>query len=248
MDKFQIISDIHIERFYPNVPDWKNIINKEAETLVLAGDIGHLEYFEQYYEFVKSLSENFEKIIIVPGNHEFYSKTISYENLFTRLENLEKLENVIILTNKKLDLNDEWVLYGTILWSYIPEPCRIKELNIFSNENVSSITWHNREHLNCVYELEKFFNENNKNGNKKVIVVSHYPPILYNTIRCNLYTEKLRFYYASNLERLLSPENMKIWIYGHTHKNTSFLKNDVLLLSNQYRGYNSDKSKIVYLE
>jgi len=55
MDLIQVCSDIHFERGDLTKDDFKNIIQKNAEILVLAGDIGD-PFTDIYLEFINYCS------------------------------------------------------------------------------------------------------------------------------------------------------------------------------------------------
>ena len=60
------ISDLHLE-FRDEYFD----INNEADILILSGDIGN-PYEDIYINFLIKISNNFDKIILITGNHEYY--------------------------------------------------------------------------------------------------------------------------------------------------------------------------------
>lgn len=79
--KIQLCSDLHLDQinFYSN----ENLVYPEGDVLVLAGDICHVCEIEKHSNFFKYLDDNFQYIVYVPGNHEFYNdswKTIGEHN------------------------------------------------------------------------------------------------------------------------------------------------------------------------
>ena len=85
---FQIASDIHIEKLYPSTPKITDFINPvdEAQTLILAGDIGSAYQVVPLRIFFLSCKEHFENVIFVPGNNEYYEREGFTPKLFPALE------------------------------------------------------------------------------------------------------------------------------------------------------------------
>lgn len=246
---FQLISDIHIEREYPSFPDWKHFIYKRCENIILAGDIGHLELFDQYSYFIKSVCESFEKVYLVPGNHEFYSKKYNITYLMSQLEKL-KIENhnLIILNNNYVDLPGDIRLYGSTLWCHIPEECRTRTLDIISEDNSPvDATWLNREHYKSLYNLEKNI-INARNDAKRLVVVTHYAPSML-CVQPRHLLDNTKFYYANNLDRLLTKENIYSYLFGHTHHNVDYINHEnTRLVTNQFRAPNYNRKKMISIK
>ena len=127
MLKLQIISDAHLE-FRRNPAFFK----PSAPILCLLGDIcacGTLSGFRIFVNFLKFASPQFEKIIHVAGNHEYYATTKNnkkieqtYEGINVRLANLKKMfPNYIFMSNNvfKLRVGKELVyVIGTTLYAF----------------------------------------------------------------------------------------------------------------------------------
>jgi hypothetical protein len=242
---FHIVSDIHIERDYPQVPKWDKIINKRCENIILAGDIGHLELFEQYSSFIFDICSNFKNVILVPGNHEFYSEKYDFEFLYKLLLKLKNIcHNLIILDNNYIDLDGNIRLYGTTLWCNIPYRNLEKNVPILCNNNKIDNNWLNQKNQECIIKIQQNIKKA-QNDNKRLIIISHYSPSLENlnpkNFECNI-----RFYYFCNLEYLFNRTNVYTWIYGHTHYNKDYYSaNNTRILSNQYRAKNYNRNKII---
>lgn len=231
---FQIVSDIHIERDYPYVPDFRQIIKKSSDNLILAGDIGRLEYTDQYFEFLKSLSFEFKNLYLIPGNNEFYSKKYDYSYLSMILLQFENsIANLKVLDNKYIDIENTNIrIFGSTLWSYIPENKRQLHLPIKIDDKSASPTWMNRQHFQSLYILENTIE--NLPVNKELIVVTHYAPTFKGCISEKYKTnDALNCYYHSNLERFFH-EKINTWIFGHTHTNCDYINGNVRIMSNQY--------------
>jgi predicted phosphodiesterase len=242
---FHIISDIHIERDYPNIPKLDKIINKRCDNIILAGDIGHLELFEQYNLFIYEICSTFKNVILIPGNHEFYSEKYNYETLYNLLMSLKKIhKNLIILDNNYIDIDGNIRLYGTTLWCNIPYIKNEKELPILSNNKIIDNNWLNEKNKDCINNIHNIINKS-KNDNKKLIIISHYSPTL-NNINPKNFNCINRFYYFCELEHLFNKNDIYTWIYGHTHYNKDYFSpNNTRIISNQYRAKNFNKNKMI---
>jgi len=119
--KFQLISDIHLER-YDELPIIETFLIPSAPNLVLAGDICFILH-KNYVPFFEKISNMFDNIYYVFGNHEYY---INKNNggieghTFDTLEELafqklKHLKNVFIMNNKSIVI-DDLVIIGTPLW------------------------------------------------------------------------------------------------------------------------------------
>ena len=179
--QFQVISGIHIDKYYPYVPDFNNFINPSSDNLILAGDIGKIEYTDQYYKFIQSLSKHFKNVYLIPGSYEYFSETIDYSCLKNILIGFEKsIPNLTVLIDKWIDIEDSNIrLYGTTFWEYIPslydcEPVYIRENGFFSYHLI------NKEHFSSVYSLKHVINMTETENetlqkNIKLVVVSYFP-------------------------------------------------------------------------
>jgi predicted phosphodiesterase len=220
--KYQLASDLHIE--YLENPKASDFIKKNADILVLAGDIGSLYKINQLETFLKELNE-FEKILYIPGNHEFYMirdvKPKPFNHLLKDLFDLEKRIPNLIVMNCNSVIIDDIEFLGCTLWSNLAQ-------NFFPKYRVriygfTNIVYQQQYDKNLQW-LKKTLNTSTV---KDRVVITHYPP-LHLTDR-----DKFPYLYSNNLEHLIKLSNMLVWNFGHIHVNHMFTKNDVLLVTNQ---------------
>lgn len=220
--KYQLASDLHIE--YLESPRASDFIKKTANTLVLAGDIGSLYKIEQLETFLKELSD-FEKILYIPGNHEFYMiKGITpkpFNSLLRDLFDLEtRIPNLIVLNCSSIVIDDIEFL-GCTLWSNLGD-------NFFPKYRVRIYGFNNLVYQQQYEKNLQWLKKNLTNTSiKNRVVVTHYPPIDITT------RSKFAYLYSNSLEYLLKPKNMVVWNFGHLHVNHMLSKNKVLLITNQ---------------
>ena len=129
---FQYISDIHLEHY--KIDEIIKLVPKcISKYLILAGDIGYPQK-PQYKEYLKLVSQIWEKVFVVAGNHEYYQiDNINNDQVYNEIktkDEIDKLiydittefENVYFLQNSKieLDIDDQkFVILGTTLFSNV---------------------------------------------------------------------------------------------------------------------------------
>lgn len=263
---FQVYSDLHIEfdKIYPN-------IKKEAEILILAGNIGKLSH-KPFRNFLEYISKTWEYVIYVLGNHEFYH---SKKSIHTLKEEYNiyinyNFKNIFLLDNDYIFLNN-YLIFGSTFWSYYNKsfPDNIinctKKIKMKNEENLCvpiGRDYYNTLHMNDKKELFSNLSKITKNittnidsipisNDTKIIIVTHYP--LYNKYVSNpLYdSKKYNSLFQNNkvkellqLKSVFFPQNNLICISGHTHYSFDFYHKNIRFISNQ-RGYNYEyKSKL----
>eukprot|EP01084_Bolivina_argentea_P215966 366790_1 len=110
----QIASDIHLE--FPNVYQRMKRIRANAPILALLGDIGYPST-NVYQIFIEEMSKIFKYVLIIAGNHEYYSNEI-YETHSILRQIDAQYKNVIFLQKQSIEL-DEFPgikILGCTLW------------------------------------------------------------------------------------------------------------------------------------
>src|SRR5208337_1673224 len=125
--QFFICSDLHIEKTYPTVPKVKEIFKgvDPNSRLILNGDVGRLEYWEQYISFISACCSYFQSVFLVLGNHEYYVQSdvgLGMDELLSKIKTLTLLhDNLQILDNSYIVLSHErLVIFGSTFWSFYP--------------------------------------------------------------------------------------------------------------------------------
>lgn len=225
--KFQILSDLHLEL--------KKEVNfelkKTAPNIILAGDIGN-PFSNIYSEFIDFLANNYNLVILITGNHEYYLNDITEtNNKITEL--VSKYTNVHFLNNS-VYINDEEniKIIGTTLWSYISLDeyyAAFKYINDYKN-----IRYNNTQlapyNTNDFYEKNKKFIMDNIDNKYKNIVVTHYLPT-YKLIHDKYISHPLNCCFASNLDDIIKPP-INLWVCGHSHQFNEIEINNVKCVLN----------------
>lgn len=228
--KLQYISDIHLE--YRTKMD---TIQPIGEHLALLGDIGN-PYKQNYIEFLRYCSSNWNKVFLLSGNHEYWQENNDYTDVDIRIRDIVTMfDNVFFLNNDKYELGNYTIL-GTTLWSRInKEPTHKMGDDLYIKSSSVPIQF---EELNGLFENSKKWLEDNIGKSKKqVIVLTHHLP----TYRLIIDRYKTPFYakyqdrFASNLDYLIN-DPVKYWLCGHSHSNNEIKINGIMCGINAY-GY-----------
>lgn len=232
--KIQYMSDLHME-FKDNL-DYinSNDFDVTGDVLVLAGDTLYLQNnFMPRMKFWSWASKNFCKVMIIPGNHDFYGngdvakRGDSWQNLFR--------ENIGYYYNKVVRIDDvDFVL--TTLWSMISPQDEYfvwRGLNDFRqimyNGHRITIEDYNMEHQKCLSFLKHAVEESTA---KHIVVVSHHLPT--NAVVAPQHKNSfLNSAFSTELGSYIADSRIDIWIYGHSHTNIDTIIGNTRIVSNQ---------------
>ncbi len=228
----QIASDLHLDQLSSSFK-YKELIVPVSDILVLCGDICHIVTLNKYKDFFDYLNKNFQYIIYVPGNHEFYNKkSMKIDELTKTIKEFLKNYNKFIYLDNQSVLIEDILFTGSCLWckpNVNPPPwfhidITKEEINNMNNESIN--------YLEKVSSLKY----------EKHIIITHYPPIYLRNL--NKYTEYDDYYINQNIELDHYP---KYWFFGHTHKNFYKTINNTTYISNQRKDKQFKKSFIITL-
>lgn len=236
-------SDLHINKYYPHFPSVKDLFDTNdkfiADICILIGDITHFEVIKFYKKFLQYLSPYFSLLIVVPGNHEYYcngTKKHSMKELDQASQMLTRdIKNLEILNNKYIDIGDVRI-FGSILWSYLPHTTPYRKLPIY-NDNYEMLT---RNEFNILNYSAKMSLENcirqTKTDGKELIIATHYSPTfdMYEVDDNNETKDHMNYWYCNSMDDIINEDNVKVWLFGHTH--TPYRKNinGTIVMSNPY--------------
>jgi len=209
------MSDLHLE-FGEPVPQ------VEGELLVLAGDIGLIKQPVMLYTFIERMSKNFDNVLYVPGNHEYYHDRYSpdvLKNMFI------PLTNVHVMNNDNITI-DGIKFVGATLWTDETNPGILKQLNdfhIIKGLNVYNAPTFHRDSLNYI-----------KESNADVVITHHAPS--FQSVAAIFRNSEINSCFASELDT----GNAKLWIHGHMHNHSDYIKGDTRIVCNP-RGYPNEQ-------
>lgn len=219
----QVLSNLHLE--LNDIINFENIITPCADMLVLLGDIGcptqtSLGYFLQW------CSLNYEYVIYVPGNTEYYSLTGEFDmNVINEsLSKIcEKFQNVYYLNNDTLLVDDKYMFIGSTLWSDTPVQ-EIADLSDFKYIYKSPNQLITHDDICELYRNNKKWVEHQialaNNDALVPIVLTHHQS----------FVKQYTYRRSSNV---IQPSMIKLWCTANA-PNTHSYHDGYLLYSNRY--------------
>lgn len=243
--KIQICSDLHLE--FSENRKWlkENPLQPNAEILIIAGDTYYLNRNYSKLDFIKRVSNEFESVFLIPGNHEYYEE-FDVSTALSSFE-LDIKDNVKLLNNKSIEIEGIKFIFSTF-WSLI-------EKNIVSVMNgmvdFRRIKFQDEKfHINHFNELHnnafEFVSKEVQENKKKVVITHHLP-----SNKCNVEEFKnspLNEAFCVERSNFISNNEIDFWVYGHSHRNKSeFSIANTKMVTNQfgYVGWNEHK-RFVY--
>jgi len=233
--KIQYASDLHLEFGTNSVYLRNNPLKSVGNILVLAGDIGYLkDEMYQKHPFWNWASDNFEQVIVIPGNHELYNHfdiNDLHESWCLKIR-----DNVRCVYNSIIHLDDDTDLIASTLWSEIHAgdayhtEQRVSDFHWIRNGQFR-LTWErfNYEHRRCREFIE---NSIEKSNAKNLIVVTHHVPSLQ-LISDEFASSPINGAFTAELGNLIGNSRIKYWIYGHSHRNIDKVIGNTHCVSNQ---------------
>ena len=233
--KIQYASDLHLE-FSANTA-WlrEHPLKVAGEVLVLAGDIGvlgHASYTA--HPFWDWASEQYQQVIVLPGNHEFY---LNYD-LDTMVDGwqLEIRPNVHCRYNAVVPLADGIDLIVTTLWAKIgklhagmTERCVTDFRRIMHGGRCLDTGHFNTEHERCFRFLRDAVAASRA---RHIVVATHHVP---SSVLTTPAFEKslISGAFMVELGSFIESSPIEYWIYGHSHCNIDSVIGTTHCLSNQ---------------
>jgi hypothetical protein len=240
---FYVFSDIHIET-KPSIPFYPKALHSNViNVCCLAGDIG-LPIQKSYWEFITHCSLEFDYVLLICGNHEYYYSEYYLIHKLIRDKILQyEYNNVYFLHNQSFTIpNTSIHVHGCTLWTEIPlnfhlllsllmTEYRLVKIDDRTLTPEDTCSFHSESIIWLKDILEKHKEDIN-------IVLSHHSPTFKNCHYPHQKDRILNYCLSTNLETSLVPL-ASYWIYGHVHLNMEshmFELNGCKLISNQ-KGY-----------
>lgn len=250
----RIMSDLHLEfeRFeIPSHPNDKNTV------LILAGDIMPLKYTsptgETLLTFLQECSDQFQEVLFVPGNHEFYGMVFD-PNLTMLKQDIKtyELNNVHILTNNTFE-RDGIVFIGCTLWTDMTY--NVTGLELMKYHATSAMADYNVIYAKEGQRLspDDTINEFNRsikyiqhvvrnpnNHNKQFVWITHHG-ISPKSISERYQRSSLNGAFITDLTDLIYDLEPLLVVHGHVHQAFEYNIGDTKVLVNP-RGYPSENN------
>jgi predicted phosphodiesterase len=247
--RIRIWSDLHLE-FWTKKEEFEDLLQKmvsqcssvKADVLILAGDVVDRQHLETYFpHFIKTMKDHHNKIIFILGNHEYYFPTPEQEPNIHRdfKEMCEKLD-IVLLENGTHKLENNLTIIGCTLWS-IPSPFEYKRLSTalkLPYDDMININHNSTQFLKSTLEQ--------KDGNKKYIVMTHYvPSFSFLQPKYRMKGEEYNSAHFSSCDFIFGNDNIYAWVYGHSHDRNIFKHNNIKFICNPF-GYPEENGNYKY--
>ncbi|RYU93445.1 metallophosphoesterase [Emticicia agri] len=221
--KIQYCSDIHLEMNTNKAYLLQHPIDPVGEVLLLAGDITNAKYYDDprpvEKQFFKTLSQQFERVFIIAGNHEFYR---SWDISVLEKPLLKEIEKNVFLLNNQTIVYKEVAFFFTTLWSEINQLDEVyvkrsmPDFSLITHYRKSLLVKHYNElHKQALAFLDKSLSQT---GNLKKMVVSHHLPSLQ-CVHADHVGSSLGSAFATDLDAFILQHQPDYWVYGHSHRN-----------------------------
>jgi len=240
MKHLHLLSDLHLEYYPKNLPK----LTFNSNYLFLCGDIGHPTR-RNYLNFFSYVSDKYEKVFYVTGNHEYYKQSTHKNYSMNEIDmiikdKLAKFSNVYFLNNDSHQLNSSTTIIGTTLWSDVDTGSSRVSLGVNDYHKIYKKVNNEHQLILPTDIRDLHFNNRNflketieKNRMKDIIIMTHHLP----SYSCIL--EKYKKYahisscFASNCDDFMfNYPNIKYWFFGHTHSFINHRINNTILYAN----------------
>ena len=238
--KLHIVSDLHLEFGDLSLPG--------GETLIVAGDMFEARSLRRNdsglgrkiatvcRRFINEEFSKYENVLYVPGNHEYYGRSIEEaENIL-----LYDLPETVIFLQDDVTFLGKHRFYGSTIWAsannddpntHVALYNGMADFRVIKDFSTKAMVEYHKEKLN---ELELFLN--NKREYPTVVITHHAPS--FKSVHPKFENEKLiNGGFASNLDYIMEKHlNIPLWVHGHMHNSVDYTINKTRVVANP-RGY-----------
>jgi predicted phosphodiesterase len=197
-------------------------VAEDADYLLIAGDIGG----HQYIDRIHKVADQYKKVYLVMGNHDYYNKYKTYRDMAKKFHNKTKDTNIHFL-DMSSDSNDDFTIRGATLWTNMDEgnPLAANRLR-HSFPDFKYINWRKEkgqrpevftpENSLRLHEMEVEYLETfDDPAGKPIITMTHHiPSTLLADKKWNGNPWNPAFS-SDGLDHII--ESSDVWVYGHTH-------------------------------
>lgn len=238
----------------------------DADILILAGDIclgfDLRDSFEFAHtsrnqrEFFIDVSKKYKQVLYIPGNHDYWDNTLTraISDVQEFLDS-ENLDNIKFSDSFSIEINDVKFVCAT-LWTDINKGQPSAHNMYGSSYNSAYMRDYERIKVDSFAETSKSFMQTDSmllhsmhrdfiaeevKNHTKVIVVTHHAPLM-TCVDTDNHSNLDYFYGCTDMEDIiLDNEQIKYWIYGHTHDPMEQEVGSTKLITNPrgYCGYDS---------
>lgn len=237
--QFQYLSDLHLE--FPGNSAFfaRNPIIKRADVLILAGDIMNFDLKDE--RFLDHISNVFEQVYWIPGNHEHYGGELYTDPFFT----VKVRDNISYLDNTAIEIDGISFLFTT-LWSELSPINSFyvsKELNDFHSIKYKGKLLSVQNYERLFKDSLSFIETELQKDSKRKVVVSHHVPVFAEAVAEEYKNSRLSSAFHTDLSDIILQFEPDIWLYGHTHYTAPDFQIGKTLLTTNQLGYLDRRGK-----
>ena len=221
-----VMSDLHIEGF-ANPKIYEN--PEKADVLVLAGDINVTA--ERVWTDLKRFAENFNQVVYVPGNHEWYHN--SFEEFHAKMTLfVQGQSSIFYLCNSSVKIEDTTFI-GTPLWTNFRNS---PKLAMLAKGMITDFRWYSpKECMERGIDAQQWLQHEYENTPGKKVIVTHWLPAVecIDPIYMTPSNEDLNCYFANDMGSWIKElTDVKFWFFGHTHSSVDVMLGDCRVVAN----------------
>lgn len=233
--KLRVLSDLHLE-FQSFDLNWFG-----EDVMVLAGDLSP-NIDDAIALIVKYLDTAplFADVVVVLGNHDYYTRTINETIRQWREVNIPRLH---FLQNTSVVLHG-YRFCGTTLWT---------DINNANKVDISkSVTFLNDYRAIQYFTADTFMTEHTiakqwlekevANSDLPVIVVTHHLPSSKSQHPKYLNSPIAYSFMCTDMTEIIAHPKVAVWCHGHTHSSRRYIDNGTEVVCNPH-GYRTENAK-----
>lgn len=248
--KIDILSDIHIDSWHDphtllsharfNEIFSPILLKNKGDVLIISGDLGH--YNTQNLDILKRLKQEYQAIIYVWGNHDFYCVSNQQKKRYkSGFEKANELREMINKEDGLYHLDGEIVEIGGIRFGGLMGWYGSAYLS--NDREANQARWHQLSNDSKIKGFEDvYFDDMHKADLLKLEQMYKKVDVMI-THTCPFLAHDGEPFYHFDGEKYLKDGSMEVWVYGHTHKSVSDTSYNVNLVTNAL-GRKSEKRKI----
>lgn len=247
--KFIPVSDTHgdIERI-------KEIPVQKDTTVLLAGDIHEVKKKNQYKEILSVFSEKFKNVILICGNHEYYTRSIF--QVHDDLEIMVKDFNNVIFLDNKTTVIDGVHIIGSTLWTDFGKDvlCKLQaqmQMNDYKyirngprgipykrKLNIQDVEFMN--YMSNIFIMDEVQRIQSLESEPKFIILTHHAPSMRSVPEC-FKGSKLNAAFANDMDSYMMTLPKCVWVHGHIHNSVDYMVGNCHVISNPL-GYGLERN------
>lgn len=251
--QFKVISDLHVDI---NKSQTDKMLFDEDAFYLIAGDVSGDRDTTARFLFGKKL-----KGVFVEGNHLGYNQ-LTFNKFDTKEKSNEYLKWEFTYDNKMTFLENDYIEIGDTL---VIGCTLYTDFNLFHNAPIHSEVarvnmndfryvkvWDNnttrkvspQDYVDWFTTSVAYIDEicnREENKDTKIVVLTHFAPS-FKSISVEYQNDVLTPAYASELDEfILKHPNIKAWVHGHVHHQTTYKIGDCQVVCNPYGYYNENR-------